>query len=106
MDRPSNKNKEIIYIYGPKMRTNAEMVDVVKKVSGKDIKVVYQDEETYVKGLEAKGFPAPIISYFIKVTKEPDSERYPLYDTAKSNIKDYSGHEPTSFEEFVKGYLA
>lgn len=106
VNRPSNKDKEIIYIYGPKLLTMPEQVEVVKQVAGRDIKVDYQDEEAYRQTLLGRKFPPPIIDYFIKVTKEDNAGRYPLYDSAKSNVKDFSGHEPTQFEEFVQGYLS
>lgn len=108
VNRPSDKSKEIIYIYGPKLLTMEEQVEVIKRVSGKDIKFEWQNEETYKNTLKERGFPPPIIGYFIKASKDktPKEDKYPLYSTAKSNIKDYSGHEPTQFEEFVEGYLA
>lgn len=106
VDRPSAKDKETIYIYGPKLLTMPEQVEVVKKVTGKDIKIDYQDEETYRQTLLGRKFPPPIVNYFIKMTMEDSADRFPLYDSAKSNVQDYSGHQSTPFEAFVKEYLS
>lgn len=107
VNRPSEKEKERIYIYGPKKLDLKEQVDVVKKVTGKEIKMVYQDEDAYKNTLLGKGFPPGIVNYFLKVTKDgSDADRFPEYDTAKSNVKDYSGHESTSFDDFVQEYTA
>lgn len=108
VNRPSDKDKETVYIYGPELLTMEEQIEIVKKISGKEIQFNYQDEDAYRKTLTAKGFPPGIINYFIKAAGDntPAVERYPGYETAKSNVKDYSGHQSTSFGEFVKGYIA
>lgn len=106
VNRPSDKNKEILYIYGPKLLTLPEQVEIVQKVSGKDIKIDYQNEEKYRQTLLGRKFPPPIVDYFIKTTKEAGDDRYPLYDSAKSNVKHYSGQQSTPFEDFVKVYLS
>lgn len=104
VEKPSKAHKEVIYLCGPKLRSTDEQWDVIKRVSGRDIKVVHQNPEEYANFLKAKGFPPPIVAYLIANTgKERLEKMYhePLYSDAVANIKKYSDYEPTTFEEFM-----
>ena len=104
VEKPTEALKEVIYLCGPKLRSLDEQWDVVKRVSGKDIKVVHQTPEQYTTFLTARGVPPPIVAYLIVATKKERLDRMygePLYSDAVANIKKYSGYEPTSFEEFM-----
>ena len=107
VDRPLQSNKEIVYVYGPEILTLAEQVDVIKKVTGRNVTITIESAEDHRQTLTKNGLPPPIIGYFIKVLSMSEAEQkrsFPQYETAKDNVKKYSGHEPTTFEEFVKVY--
>jgi len=104
VDRPSTSSKEIIYLYGPTLRTELETCNIIKNVSPKEIKIIQQTPEEWAGRMRTKGIPQHIIQYLIDAQESSDQSLYsgsfPQQGTA--NIKKYSGYEPTSLEEFVK----
>ncbi|KAJ9658946.1 hypothetical protein H2198_003375 [Neophaeococcomyces mojaviensis] len=109
VDPPANvmaKGKEVIFLCGPKLLTSDQQWEIVKKVSGKDIKVKHCTEQEYKDYITGLGFPFPIVEYLVKSMPKMKPELYvePFYSESVANIKRYSGHEPTQFEDYVKEY--
>lgn len=108
VDRPSSSSKEIIYLYGPTLRSELETANVVKELLPEEVKVVQQTSQEWAERLKAVGIPPPLLAYFLKVLGEGGRELYheAIARQAAANVLKYSGSEPTSFEDFVKSYGA
>ena len=104
VDRPSTSSKEAIYLYGPTITTELETCNAVRKHYSKEVKVVQLTPDQWVEQLATKGFPPPLIQYFKKALNESDPELYApsIAKEGATNVKKYSGYEPTSLEDYVK----
>lgn len=113
VDKPAGANPTLsFYLCGPQLTTEAEKWEIIKRATGKNIDVQEVTPEVWGEYLIAKkGFPPPMVGYFvgeILKMKGAHTELYaePDYSESVSNIKKYSGYEPTNYEDFVKGYQA
>ncbi|RMZ89794.1 hypothetical protein DV736_g2961, partial [Chaetothyriales sp. CBS 134916] len=106
VDRPSAGSKEIVYLCGPKILTVDQQWDIIKKVTGKEFRIIRPTKEEYAKFLSPE-VPTLIVNYLIAtqeawLNKDPYPEAF--YSENVANITKYSGYEPTSLEEFVASY--
>lgn len=107
VDRPSISSKEVIYLYGPMIRSELELARTIKDLSPHEVKIVQQKQEEWAERVKARGMPPQFVEYMLKGQMSLESEGSERYfgDVAKhgaANVKKYSGYESTSFEDFVR----
>ena len=104
VDRPSTSSKEIIYLYGPTLRSELEMCNTLKDHFPKEVSVIQQTPDEWAGRMKATGLPPHIVQYLIRAQKEHNQALYSrsITEEGAANIRKYSGYEPTSFEDFVK----
>ena len=101
-------DQKFLYLYGPRVMTQRESVEVLARVLGKDPKIVTtSEEEAYKMFVEERKFPAPIAKYMmdrIAMSGSGDLEviGYPVSEEELSNVEKYSGKRATTFEEWVE----
>ncbi|CAI6305611.1 unnamed protein product [Periconia digitata] len=97
------ETSKIVYLCGPELMTQKDAYAVIGKVLNRPIEVTEIDGEDYVK---KSPFPEFVARSLLTVwALQLDKEKaYPakLYNEAAANIKNYSGKEPTRFEDWVK----
>jgi uncharacterized protein YbjT (DUF2867 family) len=99
-----------IYLYGPKLLPQTEVVEILARVLGKSVKIEAADEKDAYKMLvEVRGVPAPIAKYLVNQVEESmsNAERntvfgYPVSEEQLSNIQKYTGKNATTFEEWAE----
>lgn len=106
VDGPSDSNKEIIYLYGPQLLTTDETWDVLLAncPGASNVKVMHPGVEEIVRNTVAKGYPEAISRSIIEHQANTNGEEYyaeGLHEIGVSNIKKYSGYEPTGFKEYI-----
>lgn len=109
VDRPSRETKEIIYLYGPKLSNEQESAEMIQKFwkGGEELKVVNQDAEGMEERLLKNGMPPPIVNYLVKVLGHSPARglyEQSVTEEGMSNVRKYSGYEPTGFEDFAREY--
>ena len=104
VDRPSTSSKEIIYLYGPTLRSELEVCNTIKDHFPKEVRVIQQTPDQWAERMKANGMPPPVVEYMAKAQKDIGRELYSgsIPEEGAANIRKYSGYEPTSFEDFVK----
>lgn len=109
VDRPSS-GKEVIYLYGPELKTLEECWAIIKRVTGRDdIDTTPLSKEAFVEEVQ-KFVPAAFAHYLVNNQERlrhrevayPDS----VYVTGATNVKKYTGREPTKFEDYVAAHKA
>lgn len=107
----SSGGKEIIYLFGPEVKTVEEIWAIIKRVTGRDdIDTTPLSKEESLAKLLKKGVPPPIAHYLVEqLGLWRDAERiYPesVHVPAVANIKKYTGREPTKFEDYIAAHKA
>ena len=104
VNRPSLASKEVIYLCGPRLINQEEQLNVLNRVLGQNIEFDRQGPQEYRDFMVGRGFPAPVVDYLVDdMSDQKAATWYPdSWEEWTSNIKKYSGYEPTSFEEFAK----
>ncbi|KIW03001.1 uncharacterized protein PV09_05659 [Verruconis gallopava] len=108
VERPSESQKEIIYLYGPELLTREEQLTIIEKVSGKKIETEVQSFEEYGKYMLTKGFPEFIVNYLLKADNGDRNDAYYAngrHEEGVANVKKYSGYEATTYEGYVREFL-
>lgn len=95
-----------IPLLGPKLIRYDEQWEIIKRVSGKDIKVISHEDnpDGFKDFLVASGLPPPMASNVVDQQvkgRHSQMKWFKNYDSDKENVKKYSGYEPTSFEDYV-----
>ena len=100
---------EIVRVSGPGILSQRDAASAIGTVLGKNIKVVQLDEEQGVAAwVKNNGMPELIAKHLVDVLRlrslGEGSDRFsgPLYEEAVSNIRKYSGREPTNFPAWVE----
>lgn len=106
VDKPSSKNKEIIYLFGPKIISEMQSAEIIRDNAKADIKIVQQTPDEWTERMKGTGIPPPVLENLVKAQTMTD---HGLYDgdlprEGTENIKKYSGYEPTEFEDYAQGY--
>ena len=97
-----------IYLYGPRLMSQADSVGILAKGLGKSPKVVsISEQDAHRMYVEERGFPEPIAKYTIDRFGIPETGKfqllgYPIEEEHLSNIQKYSGKEATTFEDWVQ----
>lgn len=101
---PSSSPKEVLFIYGPQLLSQAEMWEVIQKGASKEIKITYLPGNEYEQYQIKKGIPPPFANYFVtKLSTIKGDEKYPseVYKTGSTNLEKYAGYQPQSFIEYI-----
>jgi uncharacterized protein YbjT (DUF2867 family) len=103
----SQDGERAIYLYGPELLPQEDVVRVIAKVLGKSVKIEHStQEEAYKMYVEERGVPEPIAKYMTsRVIVDAGSSSvfgYPVTKEQLSNVEKYSGRKPTTFEEWVE----
>lgn len=110
VERPSEA-KEVIYLLGPEMLTAGEAWATIRRVTGRnDINATPSPPQEWAESLAKKGIPPPVINY-LSLASERARDREAtaseaLRRVAASNIKKYTGREPTKFAEYIEWHKA
>jgi uncharacterized protein YbjT (DUF2867 family) len=97
-----------IYLYGPTLFSQTDVVKILAKVLGKDPKIVSLDEQgAYKMFIEERGVPVPLAKYMINqagktITGHNEVFGYAVSEEQLSNVQKYSGRKATTFEEWVE----
>ena len=97
-----------IYLYGPKIMSQADSVETLAKALGKSPKVVSINEQDALKMyVEERGYPEPIAKYMLGRYAMPQTGKfqllgYSIEEEHLSNVQKYSGKEATTFEDWVQ----
>lgn len=106
VERPSN-GKEVIYLLGPKIITLTDSWDIIKRVTGRD------DIDSKPLGPEewlaraGQHTPLPVAKELLRLHDEWRSPEAPSkynYPQAVANIRNFSGKEPTGFEDYIAAH--
>ena len=106
--RGPQDGQRAIYLYGPKLMSQAESVKAVAKVLGKDLKIESANvEEAFTMFVQERGVPEPVAKYMIsqarkRVAGQLEVFGYPVSEEQLSNVQKYSGKRATTFEEWVE----
>jgi uncharacterized protein YbjT (DUF2867 family) len=108
VDRPNDGPKEVIYLFGPKILTRVEQLEIAKRITGKEIDIALVGEEEYIQALVKNGIPEFVGRYLGKADRGTLNDQYygnRLHGEGVNNVQKYSGVEATTFEQFCKEYL-
>jgi uncharacterized protein YbjT (DUF2867 family) len=108
VDRPSSKQTEIIYLYGPKLMTREKHLQIASQITGKGIQIEKVSGEEYIQSMVKNGIPEFVARYLTLADDGRFNEKYygnGEHEKGVANVKKYSGTEATTFEQFVKEYL-
>ncbi|KAK6383390.1 hypothetical protein LTS17_002682 [Exophiala oligosperma] len=89
--RPSQGQKELVYVQGPEIMSNNDIWKTIVEVTGENIDIQHVDKENYVQSMATK-MPMPLAQYLAGL-QEQDGER--------GNVKKYTGREPAVFADYV-----
>ncbi|KAL6248841.1 hypothetical protein RBB50_003904 [Rhinocladiella similis] len=101
VSRPSQGQKELVYVQGPEIMSNSDLWKTVLDVTGENIDIQNVNKEEYVQ-MMAKKMPMPVAQYLAGL-QEQDGERHDmaLYEETRGNVKKYTGREPALFADYV-----
>lgn len=108
---PVDTGRHVIYLLGPQLLTEREMVEVVKRVSGQEITVHEHTPAEMAASLARRGLPDVMKDYMQLVWEGGEwwSGDKPFaalgYPEVTGNVSKYSGYEPESFESYVSANL-
>jgi uncharacterized protein YbjT (DUF2867 family) len=108
VDRPSTEKTHIIYLYGPKLLTREQHLQIATQVTGIEIDIEKVVGETYIQSMVKNGIPEFVARYLVKADDGHLNEKYygdGKHEEGVANVEKYSGTRATTFEEFVKEYL-
>ncbi|CZR61725.1 related to NmrA-like family protein [Phialocephala subalpina] len=97
-----------IYLFGPKLLSQADSVRILAKLLGKNCEIETADEEdAYKMFVEELGVPAPVAKYMMKQLGKTSPKGgcvfgYLVNEEDLSNVQKYSGKRATTFEEWVE----
>lgn len=100
-----------IYLYGPEFLKAQEVVATIARVLGKDPKVSECDEQEARKVMSERGYPPPLVEYFVGQTHKAEwagdgeGEIFgrKVSEKDRGNVEKYGGGgKATTFEQFVK----
>jgi uncharacterized protein YbjT (DUF2867 family) len=94
-----------VYLFGPQVLPGGDAVRAAGKVLGKEVNVVEIDDKEAEQQMKKQHMPEPFIKYMVRKMVEPQQslEEYrPKYQEGLDNIVKYTGHQSTSWEDWVK----
>jgi uncharacterized protein YbjT (DUF2867 family) len=99
-----------LYIYGPKVLAQKEVVEILAKALGKSVKVeAASKEDAYKTFVEERKVPAQIARYMVDQVETLQSEAglisifgYRVEEEQLSNVQRYSEKKATTFEEWAE----
>lgn len=101
-------DERAIYLYGPKLVSQADTVRILAKVLGKEVNIETVDEQyIYKKFVEERGVPPFFAKYMVEQMGKtiPGNSQvfgYAVEEEHLSNVQKYSGKKATTFEEWVE----
>jgi uncharacterized protein YbjT (DUF2867 family) len=104
---PQDENRAI-YLYGPELISQKDVVKIIAEELGKSIKTEKSDDkEAYKLYVEERKVPPPIAEYLIRRGGGSDAGKqqvfgYTVTDEQLTNVEKYSGKKATTFREWVK----
>lgn len=107
----ADMSRHVIYLLGPSLLHEREMVEVVKAVTGRDIIIHEHAPEDMAAFLKDVGMPPPLMDYMQSVWEDKEwwtgDEAFAglNYSEAVENVKKYSGYEPESFGQYVAAHM-
>ncbi|KAK6069960.1 hypothetical protein SCUP234_10375 [Seiridium cupressi] len=104
---PRNGQKNVIYLYGPKIQSIHESIVTIGEVLGKDLSITTLGPKEGYDNYISHGMPAQYADFMVKTlsTKGPDKghgERFPRYKEGASNVELYTSKPATTLEDWVK----
>ncbi|KAK7535842.1 uncharacterized protein J3D65DRAFT_554403 [Phyllosticta citribraziliensis] len=100
--------KKVLYLCGPQLITQDRVFEIIQEVSGRDVAVKHLSKEQWVERQAAHGMPQPVAAYLAEAMEKgftDDQYRRDMYDQAVANVKEVTGRDAMSFEEYVKVHL-
>ena len=96
-----------LYLYGPRLMSQEENVNILAKVLGKDVKVKsLEREEAYKMLTEKRGLPPALAEYMTKqADQNPAGSQvfgFAVGEEELSNVEKYSGRPATTFEQWAE----
>ncbi|KAI1867703.1 uncharacterized protein JN550_006844 [Neoarthrinium moseri] len=104
---PRNGQNNIVYLYGPKIRSIHESIVTIGKVLGKDLSITTLGPKEGYDNYITHGMTPQYAEFMVRTlsTKGPDKghgERFPRYEEGVSNVKLYTGKPATTLDDWVK----
>lgn len=103
--------EHVIYLLGPTLLHEREMVELVGKVAGKEIAVREHTPAEMADLLNSSGMPPPLMEYMRSVWEGEEwwtgDEAFAGLDYAEivGNVEKYSGYQPETFEQYVAAHV-
>lgn len=98
---------QVIYLLGPSLLDESQMVSAVGRISGVEITVHEHTPAEMAAFLKGLGMPLPLMDYMQSVWEGDEWWTGDLpfpgleYPEVLQNVKKYSGYEPETFEQYV-----
>ncbi|KAJ4387541.1 hypothetical protein N0V93_008136 [Gnomoniopsis smithogilvyi] len=111
VDPVAEMRKHVIYLLGPSLLHERQMVELVERIAGRDITVCEHTPAEMAGFLKGLGMPPPLMDYMRSVWAGEewwtgDGTLNGLdYAEVMGNIQKYSGYEPETFEQYVAAHL-
>lgn len=112
---PVERGMLAVYLLGPSLLGERDMVEMVGRIAGRDIIVNEYTPGEMAARLKGLGMPPPVMEYMRSVWEGEewwcagggDGEPFAglKYAEVLGNIKKYSGYEPETLEEYVAAHL-
>jgi NAD(P)-dependent dehydrogenase (short-subunit alcohol dehydrogenase family) len=100
----SKNGQHEVYLYGPQTLSQGDAIKAAGKALGKNVEVTGQSKEEALEQM-TKMFGKQMADYFIRVySGDPGSDpkrSFKDYDVGVENVKRYTGHPSTKFEDWV-----
>ena len=99
--------ERVLYLYGPELLSQREVVEILAKVLGKEIKIEAQDEKEAYKTFMERGYPEVLADYMVRSLGKVEGGQnqvigYPVDVTGLKNVEKYSGKSGTRFVDWVE----
>jgi uncharacterized protein YbjT (DUF2867 family) len=102
--------EKALYLYGPKLLAQREVVEILAKVLGKSVKIeTSTKEEAYKTFVEVRKVPERFAKYMVSGVEKSQSDAsrttvfgYTVEEQQLSNVQRYSGKKATTFEEWAE----
>lgn len=92
-----------VYLYGPQVLIQQEMVETIGKAVGTAVEVKGQTPEEATEQFVKAGSPKPVIDYMVLRLSDDEAQAVERmrYEERVGNVKRYTGRESQGFEEWV-----
>jgi uncharacterized protein YbjT (DUF2867 family) len=101
---PKNGQRKV-YLYGPRIMSQGDAIQIVGKVLGKDVKLTKLSQQEQLDQFLTSGMPKRFADYMVKIlaaAEEGDQIARTEYETGVQNVQLYTGRPSVRFEDWAE----